>query len=125
MVYEVEFDANGMEYDYEINALTGEVVRFTKEADDDADDGKETEKETENENSSIDTSSFIGEEAAKEKALAHAGVAVGDVREYECELDEENGVWVYEISFNAAGYEYDYEIDAVTGEVIRSEKELD
>ena len=37
----------------------------------------------------------------------------------------ENGKLVYEVSFNAGGYDYDYDIDAYTGKVIRSEKERD
>lgn len=30
-VYELEFAANGLKYDYSVNALTGEIVKFEQE----------------------------------------------------------------------------------------------
>lgn len=43
----------------------------------------------------------------------------------DAELDKEKGAVVYEIEFYADGFEYDYEIDAVSGNVLGSEKEFD
>lgn len=60
MVYEVEFHVKGTEYDYEIDAQTGEVVKY------------KTEQNGANTGSSTNTSSFIGESAAKQAALSHA-----------------------------------------------------
>ncbi|MBO4236108.1 MAG: PepSY domain-containing protein [Firmicutes bacterium] len=31
----------------------------------------------------------------------------------------------YDVSFKAGGYEYDYEVDAYTGAIIKAEKESD
>ncbi len=67
----------------------------------------------------------IGEARAKEAACAHAGVAVGDITKYKCELDTEDGVCVYEIEFDCGGYEYEYEVDAASGAIINYEKEND
>ena len=33
-VYELEFKANGMEYEYAVNAVTGEIVKAEKSRDD-------------------------------------------------------------------------------------------
>ena len=114
MVYEVEFKCGGYEYDCEINALTGAVVKFDRETDDDqpvkpVDGGA--------------SAALIGEAKARTAALTHAGVS--NVSKYECRLDTENGVKVYEIEFKCGGYEYDYEINAITGAVVKAEKNLD
>ena len=68
---------------------------------------------------------FIGRQAATRAALAHAGFHESDVRELECELDREDGIMVYEIGFKKGGFEYDYDIDAKTGTVIKAKKERD
>ncbi len=60
---------------------------------------------------------------AKATALAHAGVS--NVTEFECELDNEHGRLVYEISFKSGGFEYDYEISATDGSILKSEREID
>lgn len=67
----------------------------------------------------LDTSKLITHEEAKAIALLHAGG--GDVME--CELDYERGMWQYEIEVIFDGYEYDIDIDAADGSVIRTEKE--
>ncbi len=68
---------------------------------------------------------LIGKTKAIEIALTHAGVKRSDVRELDCELDRENGVLVYDIDFEVGNMEYDYDIDAKTGAVLRSWKERD
>lgn len=61
---------------------------------------------------------LISVEDAKGKALAHAGLAAGQVTFVQQELEWEDGRQVYDIEFYTSDYkEYDYEIDAVTGEV--------
>lgn len=66
---------------------------------------------------------FIGEEAAKNAALAHAGISAADAGYVKCELDEDDGLWVYEIEFRAESVEYDYEISAADGTVIKAEQD--
>ncbi|MBO5940164.1 MAG: PepSY domain-containing protein [Kiritimatiellae bacterium] len=67
----------------------------------------------------------ISKEAAINAALAHAGVKRSDVRDLSCELDRENGVLVYDIEFEVGSMEYDYDIDAKTGAVLKAWKERD
>lgn len=111
-VYEIEFDANGFEYDYDINAETGAVVKYSKKAD----------KNSDKKNAIADG---IGADAAKEAALAHAGVSAAQIYDYECEAETKHGSTVYEISFDCDGYEYEYNIDAASGEILKSKKERD
>lgn len=118
MIYEVEFYAKNLEYDYEINATTGEIIKSQKDKDNDLTPPPSTE-------SSNPSGSDIGKDKAKEIAFAHAGVKGENVRELEIELEHDNGVLRYEISFKAKGYEYDYEINAATGAILQNEKELD
>jgi uncharacterized membrane protein YkoI len=67
----------------------------------------------------------IGKKVAVKIALEHAGVKREDTRDLSCELDREDGVLVYDIEFEAGNMEYDYEIDAMSGKVLKSWKERD
>lgn len=62
---------------------------------------------------------YIGEEEAVKYACAHLGVAVSDVELTRISFD--GGQAVYQVEFAAAGLDYVYEIDAVTGTVQRYE----
>ena len=114
-VYEVEFYSAGYEYEYEIDAETGSVRKHDKEYDDDLVPATP----------SASAASYITEEKAKENALAHAGISSGRISEYSADFDQEDGVMVYELEFKSDGYEYNYEINALSGAVIKGEKEID
>lgn len=58
-------------------------------------------------------------------ALAHAGLAQGDVTALDAELDNDDPVIHYDVDFKSGGMEYDYEIDAATGDVITFSSEVD
>lgn len=64
---------------------------------------------------------YIGVERAKEIALDHAGLTSASFES--AELDEDDGVMVYELDFIADGIEYEYEINALTGEVMRHQSD--
>lgn len=66
---------------------------------------------------------YITADAARDAAYAHAGVSAGDVAWYETEFDSEDGVMVYEVEFTAGGVEYEYDIDARTGDVVKYSRE--
>lgn len=68
---------------------------------------------------------YIGEGKAKEIAFAYAGVPENAVTFYQMEMDVEKGVMVYEIEFHYNGFEYEYDIDAQTGEIVKNKKEVD
>ena len=134
MVYEIEFKSDGKEYGYEISAADGTTVIKTDrvEYDDDkpaASSGSQ-QTNTPSEGQPADDPSgtaeqVISAETAKKNAFAHAGINASDAKGVECELDRDDGTVRYEIEFQAKGYEYDYEVDAYTGAIVKSEKEFD
>ena len=75
--------------------------------------------------SSSPSVTYIGTSKAGSIALANAGLNSSQVRGYECKLDNENGIYVYEVEFSYGRYEYEYEINAVTGKIISAEKSRD
>lgn len=66
----------------------------------------------------------VTKEEAKAIALAHAGLSDTDIRHYRIELDRERKILVYEIEFDAGKFEYDYEVNAETGKIVKAEKEI-
>ncbi|MBR5809015.1 MAG: PepSY domain-containing protein [Clostridia bacterium] len=68
-------------------------------------------------------SSDITKEKAKRIALTHAGASEDKIQRLELKEDREDGRQVYEIEFDFEGLEYDYEIDAKTGEILKFGKE--
>ena len=105
MIYEVEFETTTKKGEYEINATTGAILK----------------SEVKHHNSSADTSGYIGATAARDAALAHAGVAAGDVLEIEIELDSDDHVMTYKVEFLTGSREYEYRINATTGAVVTYE----
>lgn len=120
MVYDIEFDAPGIEYDYEINAVDGSVVKSQKENDDDY-----RKEYTSSENKNALPSPDIDAETAKSIAFQHAGVAADSVFDLQVDLDYERGILVYEIDFQVAANEYEYDINAFDGSVIKHKTKID
>ena len=67
----------------------------------------------------------ITPKAAIEAALAHAKLERKDVRRIECELEREDGAVIYDVEFKKGRYEYDYDVDARTGAILKQKCELD
>ena len=67
----------------------------------------------------------IGAAAAKQAALAHAGLSAGQVSHMKVEQDREHGRLEYEVEFKSGGYEYEYTIDGATGAVLDFDKDWD
>lgn len=113
MVYEVEFHVKGTEYDYEIDAQTGEVVKYKTEQ-----NGANTG------GSSANTSSYIGESAAKAAALKHAGVSESSTKYCNAWLEYDDGrPECYEVEFMAGNTRYEYKIALTAPTVLESEQE--
>lgn len=118
-VYDVEFFSPGAaygsaertEYDYEIDAATGAVVKFDHEAVNqdvipapDAVPGQ------------------IPAEEAKAIALGEVpGAAAAHITK--AELDYDDGAAVYEIEIVYEGVEYDFEISASSGKIVKQDRE--
>ena len=115
MVYEVDFDANGAEYEYEIDAKSGDILLFEIERNGAKQQGGSMTQES---------AGYIGDEKAKSIALSNAGLTAASVTGLISELDSDDGAAVYEVEFIYGGYEYEYKIDAKSGAIIESDKEI-
>ena len=76
-----------------------------------------------NKNNPANPETIITRDDAKAIVLKHSGFEEAEIRGYKAELDKERGVLVYEIEFDSGKYEYEYEVNAETGKIIKSEKE--
>lgn len=116
MIYEVEFHVNGTEYDYDIDALTGAVVKYQSEK-----NGTNTSGSS---SSSANTSSYIGESAAKTAALNHAGVKESSTKYCNAWLEWDDGrPECYEVEFMVNNTRYEYKIALTSAKVLESEQE--
>ena len=148
IVYKIEFVISNIEYDYEIDAVSGEIISSDSDVED---DNKKIQTETSQQQNSADHSnkvkakgsqehstaqtqaptaaltqqapSKISMERAKQIAVSHAGVS--DASFTKVELDTDDGIAVYEIEFKVGNTEYDYEINAASGAIISSSLEID
>ena len=101
-VYTIDFTANGQSYAYDIDALTGSILSGAPET------------------AGASAGTAITAQQAQEIALNHTGLTADQVTLLRCALDREDGRQVYDVEFyNSASYiEYDYEIDASSGDIL-------
>ena len=120
MVYDVEFTTDSYEFDCDVNAATGEIVKFEKEYNGAA-PAVSAQPDTVQPNTN-QTAGEITAEEAKTIALSHAGLTADAVTFVKAKQDYDDGRLVYEIEFvttSGNGYlEYDYEIEAATGSIL-------
>lgn len=119
-VYDMTFRSASIVYRASIDAETAEVVDFSAR----------NEQTRPDATSSPTKSKPAGEpkitpDQALGIAVDHAGVKRADIYETKVELDRERGRLIYEVEFKAAGMEYDYDIDADSGAVLKWKKERD
>lgn len=115
MVYELEFYAGGVEYEYDIDAVTGAVVKSSREGGwSGASQGSSSWGGT--------STADIGQEAAQAAALGHARVSQGQAESLRVKRDFEHGRVEYEVEFWVGTTEYEYKIDGSTGTVLEQEQ---
>ena len=107
---EVEFWSGNTEYDYEIDAVTGDILSYDFDV----------------ENYSIPSGSqasgnYISQERARE--IAQDRVPTATLVELEFEFDD--GRAVYEGKLREGRMEYEFEIDAVSGSILQWEQDWD
>ena len=106
--YEIEFFTATEKFEIEIDAKTGSVLKVERKA-------VKTPQEEQGDH--------ITAKRAQEIAIEHAKLTASEVVMEKIELDYDDGIYVYEVEFVSGGYEYEYKIDAKTGEILESEKE--
>lgn len=126
--YAIDFTSGDSSYEYDIDAISGRVIecRISQGTVSAAQPQASAQPQTtsapgSSQSSQTGTQSsgeLIGEQAARDAALEHAGLSDSQVTFLKTKLDREDGRQVYEVEFYTEDYkEYDYEIDALTGEV--------
>ena len=68
---------------------------------------------------------LISEEEAKKIALDYAGLSEETVEFAYAKLEKDDGIWQYEIEFRQGREEYDFDIDAATGEILSYSRDDD
>ena len=115
-VYEIEFiyqeGSNYIEYDYEIDASTGQILSYDYDI-----ENYQQYKQI------IDQANVnISEEAAKNIALERVpGANYSNIYKFKLEFDDTR--WEYEGKIVYDSYEYEFEIDANTGNILKWEVE--
>ena len=106
-VYDVDFWSGNKEYDYEIDAKAGTILSYDFDIEGYTPGGSTAQSGTD-----------IGAERAKTIALNHAGISASNAVFLHAKLDYDDGRRIYEVEFYSGSKEYDYEIDAATGQIL-------
>ena len=104
MIYDVEFDCNNIEYDYEVDAVSGKILKI------------EIENNNNNNNSN---NKYLSKNKIEEIAIKKANVS--KYYDYDIEFEFKGGTPIYEVEFETDGAEYEIEIDAKNGNIIKYE----
>ena len=138
--YEVELQTAWGEFKYLVDAYTGKVLSGQKDllaavsasnettkpsGQKPTSASNETTKPSAQKPAPSGTVQDIGYAKAKSIALNHAGLRENQAYDMDIELDDEDGKLVYEIEFKSGNMEYNYEIDAASGAILKHETELD
>ena len=126
--YEVELQTAWGEFEYLVDAYTGKVISGQKDLLTTASTPSTpnvTTKPSDQKPDPSGTAQDIGYAKAKSIALNHAGVSENEAYDMDIELDDEDGILVYEVEFKSGNMKYDYEINAATGAILKHESELD
>ncbi|MBQ8741289.1 MAG: PepSY domain-containing protein [Clostridia bacterium] len=105
-------------------SLGNSVISGAESAVDQVTDGAESAVKND-EKKSMNLMAGITANDAKDAALRHAGLDESQVSDIDIDLDRDNGTLIYEVDFNSGNTEYDYDINAETGEVISADKSKD
>ena len=128
--YAVDFTVNGQHYEYDIDAVTGVIIDSVTPAgetsvvpDASADPtvpaGSGQPASGAQSGGAASAGAAVTEERAREIALENAGLTGDQVTFIRSHLDWDDGRQIYDVEFYTADYtEYDYEIDASTGEIL-------
>ncbi len=146
-IFEIQFDADGREYDYEVQASDGKILSadvelLTNGVQNTADSGTQNNTDAQGQQSSNASSDATGtgntntgtgsnnnqtadtaislEEAAAIALERVPGATDSDIR---IELDSDDGVYKYEGDIIYEQKEYDFEIDANTGTILEWSEE--
>ncbi len=102
-VYDVEFYADGVKYEYEIALSDGRILSSEREA------GRMMERPQEG---------GISREEALSIALDNAGLSDRQINNLKVKLERDHGADIYEIEFRSGSFSYEYDI-SIFGEILK------
>ena len=109
------------------NKTTDRVISETENASENPDTApkEKSSQSVDNNTSNTDAGAYLPEEDIKAAVLTHAGLSEEEIKYYTAHLDYDDDLrrYEYEVSFHAGQYEYDYEVDALSGDIIDFDKE--
>ncbi len=128
-VYEVDVYYQNKDYEYKIDAKNGKIIytdfntnnSITNDNGNNNSNNSNTNGSSNNGNNATTASITVDE--AKNIALTNANLTEDAVQFLRTEQEYENGVLVYEIDFTSGDFEYDYKINANTGEVVSYDRD--
>ena len=121
--YDIEFYHNNKEYDYEINAVNGQIISYDHDVENyNIQSPQQSNSQPQNNQQQTNTSN-ISIDKAKEIALNHAGLAANQVSFIKAEKDMDDGIEKYDIEFYYNNREYNYEINANNGSIMSYEQD--
>ena len=138
LVYDVEFEADRVDYDYEIKASDGTILNRLAEADGEkvsttaaqsaetttaAAGGSQATGDSASQTTAAQNSAGVTLDSAKSIALKHAGLSASDVRFTKAKTDYDDGVKEYDIEFISGSYEYEFEVRASDGKITSYDRE--
>lgn len=104
LIYELEFYYNGNEYEFDIDAYNKEIINVS----------------IDNNNYDTNTSNnYIGLEKAKEEVKNH--YKKDNIFFIKAEFDFDNKTPIYELEFYDNNKKYEYEVNAISGNIIKYE----
>ncbi len=124
--YEVEVYYKNKDYEYKIDAKEGKIIYtdFQSYNSDNNTNNNGNGNDNSNSNGNNNTNNTkISLQEARNIALAHANLDISVVNIVKCESEYDNGILIYEVEFTYNNYEYDYKIDARTGEIVSFDKD--
>ena len=112
--YEVELYTASGEFDYNVDAWTGQVLK-----------GPANVSSITGTTTPSGTSGGISADKAKSIALADAGVSESSALGLRVKQDWDDGMAIYEVEFRCNGAEYEYDIRSADGTILKSERDDD
>ena len=131
-VYEVEVYYQNRDYEYKIDAKEGKIIYtdfkyFTNQNNSNNNSNNSNANGSNSNNNSGNTNNIptasITVDEAKNIALTNANLTEDAVQFLRTEQEYDDGILAYEIDFNYGYFEYDYKINANTGEIVSYDRD--
>ena len=124
VTWDLGFFLDDTEYEYEINMATGEIVEKSNEK-------MDAQEKAENEQQALTLDSILKDNAdypvtadqALDIALKDAGIDAAAAEILKNNLDNDDGIILYEVKFISGDKKYEYDIDANTGAILEKDTE--